>query len=373
MNAVDAFSAQMRTIGYGGPTPTPPTWPNGAPANPSAPVPPAQPVGQPQQPASQGYWYALPAGNPERLTVAQVVAKAYKLDPDRDKAQIDQIANYVAQQNGIMLSNWPIPSNVSGLRLPWAPTGEGSGTKEEKKKKKGPNFGQVLGVITTVASGAARIFARHQAHDQGLPTNPYGYPQYGQPGYGQPSGGNRDIDLIAGDIADAVPIIANIGAILSGNAPPAGYGQPGYPYGQPGHGYPQPGYGQPSSPIPTTVYQPTTPGYQQPTYGQPPVYQPPVYQPPAYQAPQPYNPPVYQPPTYQAPQPYVPPTYQPPAYQAPQPYVPPGYQQPTYGQQPGHGQTYGTMGGDAWGQQVGTIVNGVSQLAQSLGQIFGKR
>lgn len=337
MNAVDAFSAQMRTLGMGysgGPTPTPPTWPNGAPAYPTAP--PSQPVGQPQPPTGQGYWYALPAGNPERLTVAQVVARAYKLDPDRDRAQIDQIANYVAQQNGIMLSNWPIPGNVTGLRLPWAPLDQGSGSQDEKKKKKGPDFGQVLGVITTVASGAARIFARHQG--QGTPANPYGYPQYGQPGNGQPTSGNRDIDLIAGDIADAVPIIANIGAILNGDPPPVGY--------QPGYGYPpQPGYG--SSPIPTGVYQPT------------------------YPVPQPYNPPMYPPPTYQAPQPYNPPMYPPPAYQAPQPYVPPAYQPPMYGGQPSFGQPYSTAGSDAWGNQVSQIVNGVGQLAQTLGTIFG--
>ena len=54
-------------------------------------------------------------------------------------------------------------------------------------------------------------------------------------------------------------------------------------------------------------------------------------------------------------------------YQQPQP----GYSQPTYGQ-PTYGQpgTYSTQGGDAWSNQVGTIVNGVGQLAQTIGAIF---
>ena len=289
MNAVDAFSAQMRNMGYsGGPTPTPPSWPTGAPAYPSAPVQPAQPVGQPQQPANQGYWYALPAGNPDRLTVAQVVAKAYKLDATRDATQIQQISDYVAQQNGVMLSNWPIPNNVTGLRLPWAPTNPDTKTKVEKPKKKGPSFGQIVAGIGAVAAGVGRIVVRHNGQD-GVPTNTYGVPGYGQPGYTQPGSGNRDIDNITGDIADVVPILANLGAIFGGNGAQPGYGQ--IPYGQPGYGQPtygQPGYYPPNgpSPIPTGTYQPTPPVYQQP---QP--YNPPVYQPPVYQQPQPYRPP----------------------------------------------------------------------------------
>jgi len=331
MNAVDAFSAQMRQMGYsqaGGPTPTPPTWPNGTPAVPGAP-PPAAP-GQTGQ--AQGYWYALPAGNPERLTVAQVIQKVYKLDPQRDANQLSQIATYVAQQNGIMLANWPIPSNVTGLRLPWAPPE----AEKKEKKKNSVNFAQVIAGIGVVAAGAARIAGRHSGQGSTLPPGTYGYPYNGQP-----TSGNRDVDMISADIADAVPIIAQIGAIFSG---------------QPAPGTVPPYYGQ--------TYTPNTPGYQPPVY-QPPVYQPPVYQPPVYQ------PPVYQPPVYQPPQPYNPPYYQPPTYQPPQPYNPPGYpyQQPgTYA--PG---TYMPNGGDPWGNQVNQIVNGVGQLANSLGQLFGKK
>ncbi len=334
MNAVDAFSAQMRQMGYstaGGPTPTPPTWPGGAPAVPNVP-PPVAPTqtGQSQQ---QGHWYALPAGNPERLTVAQVIQKAYKLDPQRDANQINEIATYVAQQNGILLANWPIPNHVTGLRLPWAPSA--SGEKKEKKEKKSINFGQVIAGIGAVAAGAARIVGRHSGQGNALPPGTYGYPN-------QPNSGNRDVDMISADIGDAVPIIAQIGAIFSGQPVP-GATPPGY-------------YGQTYAP--NAPYNP---------YAPPPVYQPPVYQPPVYQ------PPVYQPPVYQPPQRYSPPIYQPPVYQQPQPYTPPSYQtwQPPTTYSPG---TYAPNGGtDAWGNQMNQIVNSVGQLANTIGQVFGKK
>jgi hypothetical protein len=323
---------------YNGPAPTPPVWPNGSPALPNVPAPaPVQPLPnmQPtQNGAGQGYWYAIKAGNPDKLSVAIIVQKAYKLDPDRDRNQIDQIAAYIAQQNGLVSTTWAIPGHVTGLRLPWAPTAE------EKKPKRKVEFGQVIAGIGAVAAGVGRIMARHQG---GMPGNPQYPGMNGYPGgyqYGQPTQG----DQISADIADAVPIIANLGAILSGSAPPAA--TPGY-YGQPTYGY-----NQPVSPYSPPMYTPPT--YTPPTPYVPPVYQP---QPPVYQP----QPPVYQP---------QPPIYQPqpPVYQPQPPFGQPTYGQPTYG--PG---TYGPNGSDPWANTMGTIVNSVGQLAQTFGQLFGKK
>lgn len=364
MNAVESFSAQMRSYQtLGGPTA--PTWPGGVPAAPPVyQTPPVQ-----QQPAqAAAYWYPLPAGNPERLTVATVIQRAYNLNPQRDSARIQEIANYVAQQNGIMLANWPIPPTTQGLRLPWAPTHSNLGNGQPSGPVIGqpggqPGYGQPSGPIigqpgqpgqpgrssaekiTNIVAGIAgiagslgRIFQRHGGSSSPSQIPTYGQPGYGQPGYGQPGynyGTPNQTDIIVGDVADAVPILANLGAILTGSPPPI----QGYP--QTGYNHPAPYYTQ----QPTPPYIPNTP----------------TYAPPSYVPPQPYNPPIYQPPQTWQTNPGV------PSYSQGNPNVP-SYSQPSYNQ-----PTYRNTSGGDWGSQVNQITSAVGSLAQSIGGIFGKR
>lgn len=60
--------------------------------------------------------YRLPAGNPNRWTVKQVVQNYYKIDEKDSRYQA--LVNQVAQLNGISLTNFPIPGGITSLKMP---------------------------------------------------------------------------------------------------------------------------------------------------------------------------------------------------------------------------------------------------------------
>lgn len=333
MNSVEAFSAQVRFLGYSTPVPTPPTWPNGTPAGPTL----GYPVPQlpSRVPAGSVHGYPLTPGNPEGLTVAHIVARAYRLDWTRDAAQIRQIADYVAEQNGIFMANAPIPGYLTRLGLPWPPTqpndpqapfnstpieptGSLGGlpqesTKAPRSKKNKLNIGQVVAGLGAAAAGAGRIIDRHENAQNGLPAPSWQNGSLSQGNYTPNPGGYRrstHTEMISADIADAVPILANIAILLAGQAPP-----PPAPYG----------YGTPSSPY----YNGALPYYgpHQPNF-----------------------------PTFQA---------------TPSPWPQQGdWSMPYYEGPMRPSRPYSRAGADPWGNQMGNIVTGVGALARSISQIF---
>lgn len=253
MNSVDAFSAQVGNY-------LAPTWPAAVQA-------PSSPVAAQAAPASSGYWYPIAGGNPQSLTVVQVVSQAYGLDPVRDSAQIQQMASYVAQQNNLFLVNFPIPSSVTGLRLPWPPRSNGG---QRVKKKSSFNLGSLLAGVAAAAAGVGQIFLRHSGNPGGAIL---GGLSTGMPG-GAPVAPPTQAQMIAADIGDGLPALADLAAGIAGQPLPQTYSQP---YGQ---SYPQ-GYGYPQQPTaPYIPQQVGAPYPQQPYPAQP--YSPAPYPGPAY-------------------------------------------------------------------------------------------
>ena len=293
MNAVDTFASQ---VGQYLNSPAWPTMVASASVTPSAPTAPVMPSASaaPVAASAKVYRYALPQGNPGNLTVAQVVAQAYGLDPTKDASQVQQLASYVAQQNGLFLSNFPIPATVTSLNLPWQPKSAGaSGTQAitPKAKPSSFNFGNLLAGVAAAAAGIGQIVARHDGSNLG------GFSSGGYGTYGKPD----KAGMIASDIADGIPALADLAAAVTGNplpnanpALPVGSYYPNYPTGStPPYGYgnqqstapygygtqqstPPYGYGnqQSTSPYgygtqePTAPYSPQANGYQASAYGQ---------------------------------------------------------------------------------------------------------
>ncbi|MBI6546753.1 MAG: hypothetical protein HY692_08160 [Cyanobacteria bacterium NC_groundwater_1444_Ag_S-0.65um_54_12] len=224
MSAIAEFSAQVRKYL----PPAPPTWPDGTTVHTAQP-------GQPAR-AAEWTWYAIPRGNPDRLTVLQLVKQAYRFDARQDPTKIKNLASYVAQVNGLVL-HWSIPPTVTGLWLPRSsagttrnnPVSSPSLAPDNKypaainsrrqpvpvKKERSTSelVANIVSGIAALAAGVGRIIERHSRHSA-VETN---YDVLGK-------AKNRDVDIVVQDVADAAPIVANLGALLGGNPPPLSSG-----------------------------------------------------------------------------------------------------------------------------------------------------
>ncbi|MEB3299758.1 MAG: hypothetical protein VKO21_09770 [Candidatus Sericytochromatia bacterium] len=161
---VDDFSARVRQIMA---------------QRPAAPVASQPPVAAPTGQGRPGLtWQPLPAGNPQRLTLAQFVQQTYRLDPVRDSAEVQRLADWIAQSNRVMLINWPIPAEVQGL---WIPTPQATNQpgSAKPKKDKVSDLEKVTQVVAGVGALLAGISTAVNAYKQGVPAQ-------GLPG-GQPA------------------------------------------------------------------------------------------------------------------------------------------------------------------------------------------
>jgi len=166
MTTVDDFSARVRQI-----LAQRPAVPAGG-----------QPVAsQPGQVNPGLTWQPLQAGNPQRLTLVQFVQQTYRLDPVRDAAEVQRLADWIAQSNRVMLVNWPIPGEVQGLWIPTPRVQEQPGAPKPKKDKV-TDLEKVTQVVSGVGAALATIGTLVNGFKNGIPaTGPAGQPQPQQP------------------------------------------------------------------------------------------------------------------------------------------------------------------------------------------------
>lgn len=155
MTTVDDFSARVRQI---------------LAQRPAAPVG-NQPVASQPGQANPGLtWKPLQAGNPQRLTLAQFVQQTYRLDPVRDSAEVQRLADWIAQSNRVMLVNWPIPGDIQGLWIP-TPRVQEQPSGNAPKKDKISDLEKVTQVVSGVGAVLATIGTLVNGFKNGIPAS----------------------------------------------------------------------------------------------------------------------------------------------------------------------------------------------------------
>ncbi|HEY9764961.1 MAG TPA: hypothetical protein V6C82_01285 [Chroococcales cyanobacterium] len=128
--------------------------------------------------AAAPYSYSLPQGNPRRLTVGQVVQEVYKIDPQKDAARYQSLVDQVARLNGLVLLNFPLPGNLTTLKMPAAPA------QSSYSSSTGTTIVQGIAVAATAVTAIGGIVdainGKSNVNNQNLPVTYQSTSQSGQ-------------------------------------------------------------------------------------------------------------------------------------------------------------------------------------------------
>ncbi|HBN08703.1 MAG TPA: hypothetical protein DD435_08660 [Cyanobacteria bacterium UBA8530] len=155
--------------------------------------------------AAAPYSYSLAQGNPRRLTVGQVVQEVYKVDPQKDAARYQSLVDQVARLNGLVLLNFPLPGNLTTLKMP-APPAQSSSSSST-----GTTIVQGLAVAATAVTAIGGIVdAINGKSNVGNQSVPISYPSTSQSGQGVlnlPQSTNSGLESIVPAVKDAATLI----------------------------------------------------------------------------------------------------------------------------------------------------------------------